>query len=407
MQYECQKSLSWQTKHMERTELEALLDPDSLRLLAQLREKDETTEAADLVPQLRKAGHSAERVSAVLGQWALRAKAVDKFGAFADRMLFTKQGLEQATRLAIASHHATRFEHANLHSVADLGCGIGGDSLAFAGLSLNVHAVDSDPVTIAIAGYNLQPFDTVRVSAQRAEDTDLAGVEALWLDPARRSGSQRLNDPADWSPGLEWVIEQARHRPAGIKLAPGMDRGLIPEGMEAQWISHHGSVAEMVLWSRDLARPGITRSALVISPRGTAELTGASDAADAAVGELGDYLVEPDGGVIRARLIGDLAREHDGVMLDDSIAYFSTHQPVTSALAQCFAIESVVPYNLKRVKDLVATAQVGSLEIKKRGIDVDPAELRKELPLDGEGEKTLILTRYRGDRIAILASRLS
>jgi hypothetical protein len=145
----------------------------------------------------------------------------------------------------------------------------------------------------------------------------------------------------------------------------------------------------------------------VLSTRGTAELTGAADAADAQVGELGPYLVEPDGAVIRARLIGDLARQHDGAMLDDSIAYFSTHQPVISPLAQCFAIEAVVPYNLKRVKDLVAGAAVGSLEIKKRGIDVDPAELRKGLPLEGSGEKTLILTRHHGDRIAILARRMA
>lgn len=392
---------------MERSELEALLHPESLRLLASLREVDSPRDPVQLVPQLRKAGHTADRVAAVLDQWALRPKAIEKFGAFADRMLFTKPGLEQATRLAIASHHATRFDQAHLHHIADLGCGIGGDSLAFAGLSMTVTAIDADPVTVAIAGYNLQPFETVTVSPGLAEEAPLDSVDALWLDPARRSGSQRLSNPEDWSPHLEWVIAQAQKHPAGIKLAPGMDRGLIPSGMEAQWISHHGSVAEMVLWSRELARPGISRSALVLSTRGTAELTGAADAADAQVGELGPYLVEPDGAVIRARLIGDLARQHDGAMLDDSIAYFSTHQPVISPLAQCFAIEAVVPYNLKRVKDLVAGAAVGSLEIKKRGIDVDPAELRKGLPLEGSGEKTLILTRHRGDRVAILARRMA
>ncbi len=391
---------------MERNELEALLNPESLRLLASLREADEPRDTAALVPKLRKAGHSAETVAAVLGQWNLRPKALDKFGTFADRMLFTKAGLEQATRLAISSHHATRFQQAELRSVGDLGCGIGGDSLAFAGLSLSVRAVDADPVTVAIAGYNLQPFDTVTVSPGQAEETDLDGLDALWFDPARRSASKRLNNPADWSPRLDWVLKHAQIHPAGIKLAPGMDRALIPEGVEAQWISHHGSVAEMVLWSRELARPSITRSALVLSPRGTAELTGAQDAEDAPVGDLGSYLVEPDGAVIRARLIGDLARRHEGVMLDDSIAYFSTKKPVSTPLAQCFAIEAVIPYNLKRIKELVAGADVGSLEIKKRGIDIDPAGLRQELSLRGSGEKTLIVTRHRGDRIAILASRV-
>ena len=123
-------------------------------------------------------------------------------------------------------------------------------------------------------------------------------------------------------------------------------------------------------------------------------------------GELLDYLVEPDGAVIRARLIGDLARSHSGVMLDETIAYFSTSQPVMSPLAQCFRIEEVVPYNLKRVKAMVASAHLGSLEIKKRGIDIDPHEFRSQMTLKGHGEKTLILTRHQGDRVAILASRV-
>jgi hypothetical protein len=184
-----------------------------------------------------------------------------------------------------------------------------------------------------------------------------------------------------------------------------MDRNLIPEGIEAQWVSHHGSVAEMVLWSGALAAEHVTRSALVISPRGTAQLGAPADSLDAEVGELGDYLIEPDGAVIRARLIGDLARLHHGVMLDESIAYFSTHKPVVTPLAQCFRVEEVVPYNLKRVKDLVSRANLGSLEIKKRGIDVDPHALRAQLSLKGEGEKTLILTRHQGSRIAVLATR--
>jgi hypothetical protein len=392
---------------MDRSELEALLQPESLRLLSTLREEHPSGDPAQLVKALRKSGHSPERVSAVIRQWSLGHKAADKFGNFAHRMLFSTVGLEQSTRLTISSHHAARFENNAVSSLCDLGCGIGGDSLAFAGLSLRVLAVEADPVTAALAAYNLQPFDTVTVEHARAEDIDTTPFDALWCDPARRSGSLRLNNPADWSPSLEWVISQARAQPAGIKLAPGMDRDLIPAEMEAQWISHHGSVAEMVLWSGILKRPGITRSALVLSARGSAELTGSGDAADAPVGVLQDYLVEPDGAIIRARLIGDLARNHAGVMLDESIAYFSAPQPVMTPLAQCFAIEEVVPYNLKRVKDLIARAHLKSVEIKKRGIDVDPAALRKELTLKGSGEKTLILTRAQGERVAILAHRVS
>ena len=390
---------------MDRSELEALLHPDSLRLLSALREENPLGDTSSLVTSLRKAGHSPEIVRAVVGQWGLRDKAFDKFGDFAARMLFTKDGLEQATRLAVSSHHAGRFQTAGIASVCDAGCGIGGDSVAFAGIGLSVLALEADEITAALAAYNLQPFEGVAVRHATAQDADASGYEALWCDPARRSSSQRLADPHDWSPPLEWIFEQARHKSSGIKLAPWMNRDLIPEGLEAQWVSHHGSVAEMVLWSGALAAEHVTRSALVISPRGTAQLGAPADSLDAEVGELGDYLIEPDGAVIRARLIGDLARIHHGVMLDESIAYFSTHKPVVTPLAQCFRVEEVVPYNLKRVKDLVSRANLGSLEIKKRGIDVDPHALRAQLSLKGEGEKTLILTRHQGSRIAVLATR--
>src|SRR5688500_17579442 len=116
------------------TELTALLTPEGLRLLDQLDPVESTADVARAVSRLRAAGHSPELVSAIVGQSRLRAKARAKFAEFADRMLFTRAGLEQATRLAVAARHAGRFRSAGMESVADLGCGIGGDALGFAAL---------------------------------------------------------------------------------------------------------------------------------------------------------------------------------------------------------------------------------------------------------------------------------
>ncbi|HWV49179.1 MAG TPA: SAM-dependent methyltransferase, partial [Microbacterium sp.] len=83
---------------MEMTELAALLTPEGLRLLDDVGGIESTTDVARVVSRLRAAGHSPELVSAVVGQARLRTKAVAKFGPFAERMLFTQAGLEQATR---------------------------------------------------------------------------------------------------------------------------------------------------------------------------------------------------------------------------------------------------------------------------------------------------------------------
>jgi hypothetical protein len=73
---------------------------------------------------------------------------------------------------------------------------------------------------------------------------------------------------------------------------------------------------------------------------------------------------------------------------------------------QGFQIIEHVPYSPKAVNALVAGANLAHIEIKKRGIDVDPAQLRKTLPLTGSGSATLILTRVKGQKTALLAKRL-
>lgn len=397
---------------MDVAELRALLSSEGLRLLDEVGTIDATADVVRIVSRLRGAGHSGELVAAVLGQARLRAKARAKFGDFAARMLFTPDGLEQATRLSVASLHAGRFVGAGIDVVADLGCGIGADALAMAALDLGVLAVERDEATAAIASFNLAPFAAARVELGDATTTDLTGVGGVWLDPARRAGGRRLDNPADWSPALDWAFALAQTLPTGIKLGPGLDRSLLPaEGeapWEAQWVSVDGEVVELAVWSGALARPGVGRAALVLRSGSAAELTAARDSDDAEVGALGEYLLEPDGAVIRARLIGDLARglPGDGRMLDSTIAWITADAPPETPFGAGFRVLERFPLDVKTLKKELAARGIGALEIKKRGVDVDPAEFRARLALKGDASATLVLTRVAGARVAILAERL-
>jgi SAM-dependent methyltransferase len=391
---------------MDASELRELLTGESLQLLDSLAPSGEIGDAVALVSRLRREGHPPARVAAVLTQYRLRRRAIAKFGPFAQRMLFTQGGLEQASRLRVAALHAGRFSAADLTRVADLGCGIGGDAMAMAALELTVTAVERDEVTAAIATYNLAPWESTRVVHGDALDHPLDDIDAIWLDPARREGATRLSSPDDWSPSLDEALELAGQRPAGIKLAPGMDRSLLPEGLEAQWVSVDGEVVELVLWSGALARDGVGRAALVL--RGSeppAELRAESDSSDVEVGELGDYLYEPDGAVIRARLIGDLARPVGGRMLDSSIAYITADRLEPSAFARAFRVIERFPLDEKLLARELSARDIGTLEIKKRGVDIDPARLRPRLKLRGDASAVLVLTRIAGARAAILAER--
>lgn len=398
---------------MDLAELTALLTPEGLRLVDELGALDSTDDVAAAVSRLRSAGRAPELVAAAVGQARLRTRARTKFGAFADRMLFTRSGLEQATRLEIAASHAGRFRDAGIRAVADLGCGIGGDALALAGIGLDVLAVDADEVTAALAAYNLAPFgDAVRVRHARAQDVDLAGIDAVWLDPARRTaghGDTTRVGAGEWSPPLDWVWGLAAQLPAGIKLGPAFDRSLVPTEaghVETQWISVDGATIELVVWTGVLARPGIRRAALVVRGGAAAELTADADAPDADVRALGEYLHEPEGAVIRARLIGDVARTLGAGMIDEKIAYLTSDAPVSSPFVQSFRIREQLPNDVKALARALRERGIGTLEIKKRGVDIDPATLRTKLKLRGSASATLIVTRVGDRRLTLLADRL-
>lgn len=394
------------------SELRALLTPAGLELLDEVGPVDAVADVARIVSRLRAVGHSPDLVSAVVAQARLRVRAEAKFGDFAQRMLFTRAGLEQATMLGVAARHAQRFRHAGITAVADLGCGIGGDALAFAAAGLDVLAVDADEATAAIAAYNLAPLgDTATVRHGTAEESLPAPgtARAIWMDPARRTAGHsetRRVSADEYSPSLDWAFEIAARRPTGIKLGPGHDRDALPADVETQWVSADGSVVELVLWSGVLAREGVRRAALVIRGERSHELTSSADAEDEPVRALGAFVHEPDGAVIRARLIGDVARSLDAGMLDERIAYLTSDAALTTPFVQSFRVRETMPANTKSINAALRAHDVGALEIKKRGMDVDPAALRTKLTLRGAASATLLLTRVDGRRRAILADRV-
>lgn len=395
---------------MERAELVELLTPEGLTLLDEVAGADASGDVVAIVSRLRAAGHSPSLVATVLTQARLRHKARGKFGDFASRMLFTEAGLEQATRLRVAALHAGRFESAGLRRVADLGCGIGGDAMAFAALDLEVTAVDVDEVTATVASYNLAPFESARIEHAAAEDIDLASFDALYFDPARRTAGHantaRLTQYADYTPSLDLVFGAAAARPTGVKLGPGFDRSLIPDEAEAQWVSVDGQVVELGLWFGALARDGIRRSALVLDSTGSHEVHAGEDSADVQVGPLGGYLWEPDGAVIRARLIGDVARSLNASMLSDGIAYLTGDEPAGSPFATGFRVVERFPLDERTLKRELRSRGIGTLEVKKRGADIDPAAFRNRMNLKGPNSATLVLTRVDGRHAALLCERL-
>ena len=383
----------------------------------------------ELNAALRAQGASAEVAAAVITQCALRDRAESKLGPLARRLVFTRDGIEQATRLTVATSHARRFTASGAQTVADLGCGNGVDSLAFLLAGLNVHAVDIDPDAAAAARWNLQAVASgllfpPQATVIEADVTTLDvpglaahGVDALFADPARRTGtakgSARLLSPEHWSPSLPTVLSwRDSYERIGVKLAPGINHAALPTDCHAQWTSVDGDLVEAALWTPALAPEGGGRSALVIRGEAGHVLTDPQiHAANASVphtpiGALGGMIAEPDPAVIRSGTVRILAEQLEAHLISDKIAYLSGDDLPATPFAARFEVCDVVALRPKAIAMALRAMDVGRVEVKKRGADLDPAALRSALKLSGSQEATVIATRLAGRHRAIIARRI-
>ncbi|MEU0942867.1 methyltransferase domain-containing protein [Streptomyces canus] len=377
-------------------DLAPLLTPEGRALLDDVRGTAPADELA-VATRLRRE-HPAELVSAALGQARLRRRAVAKFGAEdAERMFFTPNGVEQSTRASVAAYRALRLKAMGVTSVADLCCGIGGDAIALARAGIRVLAVDRDPLTAAAARANAEALGLAGLIDVREADVTEVGTDsydAVFVDPARRGGRGRIFDPEAYSPPLSWAVQTALKAPhAALKVAPGIPHEAVPAQAEAEWISDGGDVKEAVLWFGGTA-PGAVRATLLPGPR---TLLGRG-LPDPEVRPVGRYLYEPDGAVVRAHLVAEVAQEVEGGLVDPTIAYVTSDALHATPYATAYEITDQLPFNVKKLKALLRERGVGILTVKKRGSAVEPEELRrKALPKQhGPHSATVFLTRVAG-----------
>jgi hypothetical protein len=385
-------------------------DPDqALRRLAALRQDPRWADQPDLL-------------AAAATQAQLRTRAATRFPG--PPRWWTGPGMEQATRPALARMHAARLIMAGIADVHDLGCGAGSDALAFAAAGLRVHAVDRDPdalmaLTLTAAdrglGHLVFAHGSEITAYVQAVGPDRGGRTAYFLDPARRAASHtgertvRRLHPESWSPRWSWACELAAQRHAvGAKVAPGIPHELIPANTHTQWISQDGDLLEAAVWWQALTdRPG--RSAVVLRADViSASLDDSGGVPVPDVGEIGDWLLEPDPAVIRSGLVSVLAGHLGGWLLDPHIAYVTGPGAAPrSPLGATFEVLAEVPAARKALRKWLVAGGYGNVVIKKRGLDLDPVELRRWLRLRGPGpEVTLVLTRTARGPLALAVKRL-
>ena len=361
-------------------------DPDSLSAATRLRRQID----ADLA-------------AAVLDQISLRRQAVAKLGPVAASMLWTRDGLEQATRGDVSRWRALRLNEAGFTHVIDLGCACGADARAYLDAGFEVTAVEVDPVTAELVRHNLPEAqvmcaDATAVYGDLCEQVDSTTV--VMLDPARRTRRGRTWRLEDVQPPWSFVEKVLESVSAVVKLGPGVDRSQLPD-LPVTYVGHRGDLVEATVWSGfgDLW-PG--DRAVLIDPAGVHQLPGRCPAP--AVGELGPFVAEPHPAAIRAGCLSAI----DGSLhaVSEGIAYLTAVEPVASPWLTWFAVKEVLPLDVRSLRSWVRNHHVGTVEIKKRGVNVDPVAWRRKLKPAGPNCVTFICTPTTGSAKALVCDRV-
>jgi len=359
---------------------------------------------------------SPDRTHLLLEQLELRRHAAEKF-THADRMFFTRTAMEQATDQWVAAYKAQRF--AGSEAVADFCCGIGGDLLALADVAATV-GVDQSPIATHLAAANAravlsaEAWERTALQTCDVEKFSVTGMAAWHLDPDRRPSGSRTTSLA-WSSPPQPVVEQllAAVPHAAIKLAPAAE---VPaewrERCELEWISRDRQCRQLVAWHGELAQvPGLRRATVLTEDetgQGVARsIVGQPDQFIPTAEKLERFVLEPDPAVLAAHLTGALAAEHGLAAVAAGPSYLTGGDPVVDAALACFEVEEVLPMKMRAIAQYLRDRGIGRLEIKKRGLDLDPERTRRELKLRGDGEATLLFTPLAGRQVAILARRIT
>ncbi|WP_280439974.1 class I SAM-dependent methyltransferase [Nocardia cyriacigeorgica] len=362
-----------------------------------------------------------DRAASLIETVRLRRRATAKLTDAGD-WLFTDDALQQATPTVVARHRAARLAGRAVHDVT---CSIGAELVELARVCPAVIGSDLDEVRLAMARHNLggsarsvarppAPAGRPGDDAVTARHVLLVKADALSpctrdtviiADPARRADGRRTHDPAKLQPPLPDLLAAYPGRDLAVKCAPGLDFDGLDWTGEIEVVSLDGSVREACLWSPGLTDSGVTRRATVLSSTGhTTALTDAEpdDIPERAPGE---WIIDPDGAIVRAGLVRQYAAKHGLWQLDPRIAYLTGDRVPDGVRG--FRVLDQLDFREKSLRSELRRRDCGAVEILVRGVDVDPDQLRRRLKPTGSQPYTLVITRIGRHATVFLCAALS
>lgn len=391
-----------------------LASPEGRQARERARALVRSSEPLAAATALRAEGLSAEQSGAALEQATLQRIAAERGMDPGPETLLTRDGLEAATRPAVARHRAGILRAAGARHVLDLTGGLGFDTGAFLAAGLEVTAVERDPATATLLRHN-HPAATVIAGDATTPGLlprllgDLDPTDVVFVDPARRDPAAARDartaralperDPERWSPPMSWVAS-IEHPRVAVKVSPGFRPA---PGTQAQWVSVDRTVVECSLYSWSATEHD--RSAVIVRGDDVVAVVPASANVTSPADALGTWLIEVDPAIVSAGATSTLAHSADARALDDGTTWLTGDDPIVHPGARCHRVLAELQGSSRDRRRQLADLGVTRAIVKSRDARRQPAEILRDLGITEGPGHVIIETRLHGRTITVVADQ--
>ncbi len=329
----------------------------------------------------------------------IQCKIKEKF-PFHLHWMFTEKNAQQASHYLVAAFHGELFKDFNI--VADVCCGIGSDLLYLSNAKQYCYAIDLDKQILEYAEFNMNFFNRQNIKYLNIKAEDFKNsVEAVFIDPDRRSNYKRAINPDYYSPSFSTINKFIHnYKNVAVKLSPAFDyEQQSYNSYSYDFVSVKGELKECLLKTGNLVNAH-KRRAIILPQKICFEQ---QNHEETPITSIKEWILEPDPAITRAHLVNDLAYKLNMSRIDPNIALLTSDHEPEDIYGKKFKVKNYFEYSLKKLNQFLKDRNIGIIDIKTKGFSDSVESLRKKLKLKGNNKTLIFIVRISDKHFIIEA----
>jgi len=316
------------------------------------------------------------------------------------KLSYAPKDIRFGTPDVVANYRAKRLK---CHTLVEVGCGIGLQTLAFARTCKKVYAIEIDEEKFERAKENAKQFEVRNVEFIHGDALDekiiskLKNVDIVFCD-TERPANEEERKIENIKPNLFEFLEKYKKLTENIVIEIPPQIRDVPFDCEKEYISLNGKLNRLDIYFGNLKK---AECSAVVLPSGE-RFSGKSSFEELPEGLLMNYLYEVDESVAKAGLIHELI-EKTGVKFyrKEKFSFLtSNHFVKSSFFKNSFEILADCSFEEKKIVEALKNINAGSVEIRFNVEPEDYWRIRNSFEKNLGGKEKVYLFKF-GERAVI------